>query len=723
MAKYWVGGTGNTNDPTNHWATTSGGSPGAGNTPTAADDVYFDANSGSGTVTINAALPCRSIQTSGSSIATIVHNAATTVTIGDATAGAGNIAFDLSGITTYTLGNATTSALSFVSTNGTAQSIISNGKTLGNMTFNGSGGSWLFSGNLTSTGTISHILGTLDFNSVTVSVGIFSGSGTGTRVLTLGSSAITITSSSGWAWGAVTGLTVTANTATATLTNAGAVFNGANKDWNGLSVAHNSAGFLTVTSTGFTIANLTRTGTAVKTDSMSFTGPVTITGTLTLNGNSAINRLFVVSSLAGTARTITAATVSASNVDFRDITGAGAASWDLSAITGGSGDAQGNSGITFTTAATQTRLTGGAGDWDDVTRWSSRVPLPQDNVIVAVGTGQLSMDMPRLGADIDFTGYTGSIRATVGVSIYGSLTLASGMTFASSNEDIILSGRGTHTLKTFGKTISMASNENLTFGATSSGSYTLQDDLTVTVASTGGVGINNTFNTDNYNVTVSGTNDGISIGSAATINGGTSTFTINTTGTGFWVTNAGATINMSSSTIVLGAASTGTRTFAGGSKTYGTLTYTVAGSTGILNITGSNTFTTINFSDVTNARTLQFTASTTTTYTNFNVNGTSGKLMTIGSITAASHTLAKAGGGTISCDYLSISRSTATPGSTWYAGTNSTDAGNNSGWIFTAPPAGGSDIKTFNGIAIASVKTFNGIAIANIKTWNGISNV
>lgn len=44
--RYWVGGTGNWNDDDNHWATTSGGSPAAGNLPTSSDDVFIDANSG-----------------------------------------------------------------------------------------------------------------------------------------------------------------------------------------------------------------------------------------------------------------------------------------------------------------------------------------------------------------------------------------------------------------------------------------------------------------------------------------------------------------------------------------------------------------------------------------------------------------------------------------------------------------------------------------------------
>lgn len=53
-ARYWVGGSGDWNDP-NHWSATSGGASGAC-IPTVADDVYFDAQSGftagSRTVTI-----------------------------------------------------------------------------------------------------------------------------------------------------------------------------------------------------------------------------------------------------------------------------------------------------------------------------------------------------------------------------------------------------------------------------------------------------------------------------------------------------------------------------------------------------------------------------------------------------------------------------------------------------------------------------------------------
>jgi hypothetical protein len=46
--RYWVGGSGDWSDATNHWALTSGGEPNAVNKPTSTEDVFFDSNSGLG---------------------------------------------------------------------------------------------------------------------------------------------------------------------------------------------------------------------------------------------------------------------------------------------------------------------------------------------------------------------------------------------------------------------------------------------------------------------------------------------------------------------------------------------------------------------------------------------------------------------------------------------------------------------------------------------------
>lgn len=56
---FWVGGSGNFSDATNHWATVTGGSPGAGNKPVAGDTATLDINSGGGTCTYDEAVACQ----------------------------------------------------------------------------------------------------------------------------------------------------------------------------------------------------------------------------------------------------------------------------------------------------------------------------------------------------------------------------------------------------------------------------------------------------------------------------------------------------------------------------------------------------------------------------------------------------------------------------------------------------------------------------------------
>jgi hypothetical protein len=130
------------------WSLSSGGGA-DGTVPTAADDVRLDASSGA--VNINAASACRSLNCTGYTN-TLTHTAAMLLSIGDATAGAGGIALLLAAAMTYTLGAQTTSAISFVSTAATQQTIATNGKTLGTTTVAGVGSSYLNVGLLT-TGT------------------------------------------------------------------------------------------------------------------------------------------------------------------------------------------------------------------------------------------------------------------------------------------------------------------------------------------------------------------------------------------------------------------------------------------------------------------------------------------------------------------------------------------------------------------------------------------
>ena len=439
----------------------------------------------------------------------------------------------------------------------------------------------------------------------------------------------------------------------------------------------------------FTFYNLTRTGTTAKTDTLTLASNITVSSTLTINGNSTTSRLLIQSNTLGTARTLTAATVSVSNADFRDITGAGTGSWDLSAITGKSGNAGGNTGITFTTAATQYWKHGATASdyWATVGNWylatnggggAGRVPLPQDDVVfdansfAAIGK-TVTMDMPRLGKSIDMSGVTNTPTFTpsTAASIFGSLTLDN-LTLTASTQAYTFEGRGNYTLTNNGKTWA----KSITLNAPG-GTLTLQDALATGVTNTLTI-TNGAFATNNFNVTAGL----VSMGSGATTTMGSGTWTV--TGTGTLWTGAG-TVNANSSTIKIIDASATAKTFAGGGKTYYNLWFTGAG-TGNFIITGSNTFN--DFKVDTPPHTILFTNNTTTTVSTFTVSGTAGNLMTVSSTVTGVHRLVKAGGGVVSSDYLSIKSSVASPAATWYAGANSTDGGGNTGWIFTAPPGG-----------------------------------
>ena len=281
--------------------------------------------------------------------------------------------------------------------------------------------------------------------------------------------------------------------------------------------------------------------------------------------------------------------------------------------------------------------------------------------------------------NVDFTGYAGlwTGPSSAAITIYGNFKVSSGMTLSARAFALIFAGTsGTQQITTNAKTIDFP----LTFNGVG-GTFQLQDALTMGSAKTATL-TNGTLDLNGKTLTV-GTAFTTATGTKnLTFNGGTlvcptasTTAFNNAVPTGF-TTTAGTgtgTISMTAATA---------KTFVGGGSTFNcTLNQ---GGAGALTITGSNTFNDI--TNTTQPASILFTAATTSTFTNFSLSGTAGNLITIGSVTAASHTLSKASG-TVSTDYLSISRSTAIGGAGWYAGANSTNGGNNSGWIFTAPPA------------------------------------
>jgi hypothetical protein len=585
-----------------------------------------------------------------------------------------------------------TGGISFIATSGT-KTITTNGLSLGStITFNGVGGTWQLQGSFTTSGTMNLTAGTLDTNSQTVTVGTINGSGSTARGMTLGSSTF---STQSWNFATTTNLSFNAGTSTINQTNTVNTFNGGGLTYN--NVVFTQAGDQQLAGSN-TFANLTLTGTNSATRTFLVSGNQVVTGTFTANGNSAINRINIQSSVKGTQRTITAANVSVTNTDFQDIVGAGAGSWNLSAVSGGAGDCGGNSGITFSTPTTRYWV-GGTGNWNSTGEWAASsggasgatVPLCHDDVVFdansfSAGSQIVTANMAHLGKNITFAGNgSGSVANTptwttsTMANIYGSLTLVSGMNITASTQQYTFHGRSSHTITSAGKTWA----KSFVFDQVG-GTYTLQDDFLTTgsIVLTSG-----TLDANDYNFSMSGFVSSTST-TARTINMGNGTWSITFAGAGtLWDTvTTNLTVNAEQSTIKFTYTGSGNQTFSGAGKTYYNLWFDRGSTTSSNIILGSNTFS--NLKDTgTAAHSLLFGSGTTQTVSTWTVSGSTGNLITINTSSGTTtHALTKTGGGTIQSDYLSIQHSVATPADTWYAGNNSTNnqavATAGSGWIF-----------------------------------------
>ncbi len=655
------------------WSTTGSGGGDSSGPPTASDNVIFE--SGSGAVTIDATALARSVDCTagtGDYAGTLTHNSAINLAIGDGTAGASNVALKFSAGMTYTKGSTTTSSISFVSTSATQQTITLAGKVLGNTTQSGAGSSYLLSDAFAANGTTSTTLtithGTFNSGNQTIAVGTFNSNAATVRTVTLGTSTLTVNSIN---------LTTTTNltfSAASSTFNCASTFTGGGLTYGTVNLAQTS-GTLTVNGAN-SYGTLTLTGPASKTAIFSMAADQTVSGTFTVNGNSVTNRVKLQSSVEGTARTITAATVAASHVDIQDITGAGAGSWNLSAITGNSGDCGGNSGITFTTAATQTATGTASFSWS-THGWTSRVPLPQDDVIVNnafIAGRTVTTDMPRWGKNITF-GCTGSpaLSNSIAGTIYGSLDLT-GVASTAGGGTLVFESSGSSSITTVGLSIPWS----FTFNRPGN-TYTLQDALSMTVGITLNYG---TFDANDFNVTAtffSSNNSDTRI-----LNMGNGTWTLTNTGS-IWTTAVitGFTLNPEGSTIVVNNATATSKTFAGGGLTYNNLT--VSGDNVI--ISGANTFNTLAVNTAGLANGLKLTVSIIQTITSLTTNGSVGNLAKLVSTTGGTQaTIKKAASGVIVTDYMSIQDiALSTVNSpNWYAGANSTNVSGNTNITFAA---------------------------------------
>jgi hypothetical protein len=714
--RYWVGGDGNTND-TAHWDYDDGGA-GGDPVPDSETDVFFNANSGfvpgHTTVTVNAALSCHDMDWTG-------------VTNTPYITGVGSLS--IYGSLTLVSGmSIDTGTWNFKSTTA-GNTITTVGKEMRQLVFNGVGGEWTLLDNLTTggggaKGEITVTNGTFNVNGKTLTM-VSSGTGAisslrvmaggivnmgaanlvfGTYSCIQNAGALNFDSATGYvtetvylSYGfyqsggsvnfgtsnitylgiSIGGGTVTAGTSTITAQ----IFDGGGKTFYDVYLATS----ITPSIAGAnTFHNLTVTSTAVINTALSLGANQIVSNALVFNGNAVNYRLLVKSNTLHTQRTITCnGTVNAQHTDFQDIIGAGSASWNLSAISGGSGDVGNNSGITFTASKTVYHVGGmGAYNWS-ANHWAStsggvasltNYPIPQDiaifdtNSIALVGV-VLTMDETHLPSINTLAVTNNPTFSATNAYLYGSLKL--GTCVWTVTDTYFYMPDLDATLQTTG-TI----GGNVTFDTWNTGFVALSGDATVTgnVVLLSGV-----LDLNDYDLTCS-TFVASTTTYARTLVMGSGVITLNSTATATkWnmvVGGGGLTIVCETSTIVMTSTGTNVGTFLGAGKTYYNLT--IQGSSGInaVAFSDANTFNTIIIDRTQSGKTITGNYRQTISPGGLSIPIVGSTDVTI---TGVDFTQAS---GIICSDFLILTNSDAVGGS-FYAGANSHDNAGNGVWSFT----------------------------------------
>lgn len=303
--------------------------------PTSADDVVSTGTSGP--LTINVAADCQTFDMT-SYVSTVTHNAGILLSV--------TSLFRLASGMTYTLGNAATSAIAMVGT-GPGGTITSQGKTLGNFTFDGVGGAWELIDDMTlgDTATLTLTNGTFNSAGFNLSIGQFSSSNANTRTLTMGASGWTI-SGTGTVWNCATttGMTINSNTSTIKISDGGAAgktFAGGGLIYNNFTISPSGAGIVTIEG-----SNTFATFTINTPKTVRFTAATTQTVTSFVAVGNPANTITIDTTVAASAATLSKASgiVSCDYLSLKDSAAIGGATWLAGS---NSTNVSGNSGWLF----------------------------------------------------------------------------------------------------------------------------------------------------------------------------------------------------------------------------------------------------------------------------------------------------------------------------------------------------------------------------------------
>ena len=628
-ARYWVGGT-DTWDATagTKWALTTGGAGGQA-VPTSADTVFFDAASGTNTVTIGASTAvCSTLTCTGFT---------------------GTLAFGTNSIDLAGTGTIYTGAVGGTLVTGTPLMLCSNATSTART--------------ITASPNTNSEANAISFNITAGSGPISWATNQGVKNITF-SGTFTGSTSGGWfCYGNLTlktGMTVVSSATTSYF------------------VA--TAGTQQITSAALNLdfpISFQGTATYQLQDALSVgigtNRAVTLTsGTLDLNNNN----FTIYGSFTGSGST--ARTIAFGTGQFY-LTALTTTIWSVSGT---------NLTITGTSPTINATAAATTGERDIVhvpTTVSSALAI---NINVTAGSANFGFGSgSQLVNNLNFTGFTGTIgnaglSAAGRFNVYGNITMGTGMTTVGAVTETAwqLLGTGTQLITSNGVAFSSP------FTLTGTGTYSLQDAFAT--GSTRLISLlSGTLTTNGFNLTCGTFN--YSNGGIKALNLGTSTITITSgTSTSGWVgSNANTTYtSVTNSTIVF--TSTGTTCFSGGQggvtgNQFGTVT--MSGLRGVLNLGGGTTVakcTTLNNTVspcvITNSCTTGFTV------TNFNLAGTAGNVVTLNSDTAGTARTISQATGTVTAQYLKIQDSAASGGATWIANP-AINGGNNTGWVFSGP--------------------------------------
>lgn len=316
--RYFINPGGNVNwdnaTGTTYWSTSSGGAGGASQ-PTSADNVFFDANS-------------------GTSLVTAVYTEAICATI-NFTGYTGDIAGTIQGYGDAILVSGITTSLGLEFYGGGTRSLTTGGNTGLDFYFGAGSGNWTLQDNIVGGANFQQAAGTFDANNKNITVGTSS-----TGNITMGSGTWTITSSgSSWSVG-----TVTANTSTLKFTNTSnnnITFSGGGQTYNNVRFERGAS-----TGTNTITGNNTFGGVLVDIGTVSHnfnigTTTQTITGaTLGIQGDDCTNKIKITG---GGTFTKTSGSPQLLYVEIENTAFTGGATWTAEYAT----DLGGNSGITF----------------------------------------------------------------------------------------------------------------------------------------------------------------------------------------------------------------------------------------------------------------------------------------------------------------------------------------------------------------------------------------